>query len=160
MNSINRFLLKSYLILAFVWFIIGGFSFIFLMSGYHKNVWIASLGILVGLGTLLFSFIHKKVSNNTQGTFREKLLIVSSAINIVVLALCEFLVLYYFAFGVECGEGSGGYALYFLIGPLTVTFSFITLILAITLRLSKRVSFWILFLIIISIIFLYTMTLI
>ncbi len=158
MNSINRFLYISYLILAFVWFIVGGFSFIFLWSGYHKNVWTASLGIMIGLGILLFSYIHKNVSDSTLETFNGKSLIISSVINAVILALCEFLLLLYVALGVECGECAGGFALYFLIGPLAIVFSFITILLTITLHLNKRISFWIFFLIIISIIFLYTMT--
>lgn len=140
MKTINRALAVTYFILSAAWFIYG-FFFIFLKFKHLQIPTIATTGVLGGLFILLLGVIHWKISGNTQWILREKVLVACSSINILFALLCVLII------GLIKGESG------IIILPTSfflVIFSFLTLLFGIVsvFKISKKILFWIVFLLV------------
>lgn len=139
MSLYNKILARVYFTLSLGFFI---FALVYFFKyGIYDAAVFFSIGVVA---CFIFGIIHRNISNNILGIFREKSMAVCSSANVL-------LIFYAIVASFVYKDESAFYALFFL----TIA-SFFTLLFGVTtvFKINKKILFWVIFSMITLIIFL------
>ncbi len=146
MIKINKILQYVYIFLCSAWVIYGIIAFT-KFDDYHQTLTNIFIGILIAFIILSIGLFHKHVSNNVKGLIIEKLFLISSILNLIIITYGLYVIII---------GGDYGLVLYSLMFLLAATASFSIIFgLAIISKVNSKVLLWILFILIASVITFY-----